>query len=290
MTTDFSVALAGSVSAAVSTVSVYPLDTIKTYLNRGTDAGGNPVKSAEDVFRRLLSTKGGESSSAFKALYAGIESKIFMSMTQKFLYFYVYNYFLRLVKRSRGTVSVFMNLLVGYVSAIVAVGILTPFEIAQTRQQLNPAEKRPISKILSDIYEKEGLPGLYKGFETNIILCVNPAIDYSVFDQVRKARLLRTGKKSLSDLEAFWLGAFSKAIATVLTFPHVRAKVLQQAGVPRFQNMSSSGVLVSLLVSDGFGSWFAGMKTQLVKNVIASAILMSVKERVERSVINVFHK
>ena len=285
MTSDFSVALAGSVSAAVSTVSVYPLDTIKTYLNRGYDAEGKPVRSAQEVLALMLLNKNG----ALKNLYAGLESKIFMSTLLKFISFYSYNFFLRLAKK-RGPVSVLANLVVGYVSALVAVGILTPLEIAQTRQQLNPSEKRSIVSILLQIYTSEGIKGLYRGFETNIILCVNPAIDFSIFDQVRKRRLAKTGKKFLSDFEAFWLGALSKAVATVITFPHVRAKVLQQAGDNRFRNMSGSSILINLLLTDGFTSWFAGMKAQLMKNILAAAILMSVKERIEHSVLSMIKR
>jgi hypothetical protein len=284
MTTEFSAAVAGSVSAAFSTASVYPLDTVKTYLNKGTDEEGKELKSVYDVLARVV-FKRGYSLAALKSLYAGLESKIFMSMTQKFLYFYVYNYMLNKTKQRAGKISVFTNLVVGYLSAIVAVGILTPFEIAQTRQQLDPSDKRSILAILRDILNKEGLKGLYTGIQTNLILCINPAIDYSVFDQVRKWRLKRTGSRALSAGEAFWLGAFSKAVATVLTFPHVRAKLLQQAGVDRFRNMDSSSILVTLLVSDGFTSWFAGMRAQLVKNVLASAIMMSAKERIERTVV-----
>ena len=278
MTSDFSVALAGSVSGAFSTVFVYPLDTVKTYLNKGSDENGVPIKSVHDVFSKVIFKNKSKLSSIVKALYGGLESKIFMSITQKFLYFYVYNYLIRFVQRTRGTVSAVTNLVVGYLSAIVAVGILTPFEIAQTRLQLNPAENRSIASILGSIYYQEGIKGLYSGFRTNIVLCINPAIDYTVFDQIRKLGLKRSNKKSLGDAEAFWLGAFSKAVATVLTFPHVRAKVLQQAGVEKFRYMTCSSILVSLLVTEGVSSWFAGMRTQLIKNVIASAIMMSSKD------------
>ena len=284
MSSDLSAALAGSVSAAFSTVSVYPLDTVKTHLNKGVDEKGKPLRTISDVITRVV-FKRGVNAASILSLYAGVRSKIFMSMTRKFLYFYIYNFFIRLVRQRRGSVSVLSNLVVGYVSALVAVGVLTPFEIAQTRQQLNPAERRSIQSILTKLYAEEGIQGFYKGFQTNVILCVNPAIEFSVFDQVRRIRLESSGKRSLGTGEAFWLGAFAKAVATVLTFPHVRAKVLQQAGVDRFRGMDSTSILVALLTTDGFSSWFAGMKIQLVKNVLAAAIMMSMKERIERAVI-----
>jgi len=280
---DFSVALAGSVSSAFSTVSVYPLDTIKTHLNKGLDPEGKPIHSVDDVLQRVVFRDGYSVRNLF-SLYAGVRAKMLMSMLQKFLYFYIYNFLKTRVARGK-SLSIISNLVVGYISALLAVGVLTPLEVAQTQQQLNPQNKRSITQILSQLYHTEGLAGFYKGFATNVILCVNPSIEYTVFDQMRKSMLTKKMKTNLSDTEAFWLGAFAKAVATVLTFPHVRAKVLQQSGVAKWKYMDSSSILAKLLVTEGFTSLFAGMKTQLVKNVIASAIMLSLKERIERTVI-----
>ena len=280
---DFSVALAGSVSSAFSTVSVYPLDTIKTHLNKGLDPEGKPIHSVDDVLQRVVFRDGYSVRNLF-SLYAGVRAKMLMSMLQKFLYFYIYNFLKTRVARGK-SLSIISNLVVGYISALLAVGVLTPLEVAQTQQQLNPQNKRSITQILSQLYHTEGLAGFYKGFGTNVILCVNPSIEYTVFDQMKKSMLTKKMKTNLSDTEAFWLGAFAKAVATVLTFPHVRAKVLQQSGLAKWKHMDSSSILAKLLVTEGFTSLFAGMKTQLVKNVIASAIMLSLKERIERTVI-----
>ena len=283
MPSDFSVALAGSVSSAFSTLSVYPLDTIKTHLNKGVDPEGKSLHSIDDVLSRIV-FRDGYSIRGFRALYSGVRAKMLMSMMQKFLYFYIYNF---LKSRASKPLSIISNLVIGYISALVAVGVLTPLEVAQTRQQLNPTLSRSIPEILTDLYQTEGIvAGFYKGFGTNIILCVNPSIEYTVFDQMKRSMMTKSSRKNLSDREAFWLGALAKAVATVFTFPHVRAKVLQQSGLPKWQKMDSSGIIANLLVTEGFTSIFAGMKTQLVKNVIASAIMLSLKERIERSIIH----
>lgn len=284
MPSDFSVALAGSVSSAFSTVSVYPLDTIKTHLNKGVDIEGKPLHSIDDVLSRIVFRDGHYTLKNFLSLYSGVRAKMIMSMMQKFLYFYIYNFLKS--RASSKPLSIISNLVIGYFSALVAVGVLTPLEVAQTQQQLNPEIPKSIPNILCDLYKNEGIvDGFYKGFGTNIILCINPSIEYTVFDQVKRSIMTKSSRKNLSDREAFWLGAFAKAVATVFTFPHVRAKVLQQSGLPKWQKMDASGIIARLLVTEGFTSIFAGMKTQLVKNVIASAIMLSLKERIEKTVI-----
>jgi adenine nucleotide transporter 17 len=86
-------------------------------------------------------------------------------------------------------------------------------------------------------------------------------------------------------MEAFWLGAFSKAVATIVTFPHVRAKVLEQSGVEKFKGMNSNSIITRLIITDGVTCLFSGMKIQLIKNVLASAIMLSTKERIESRVL-----
>ena len=258
MPSDLAVATAGAVSAAFSTASVYPLDTVKTYLNKG--------ERMHAIIARLN----------FFEYYSGIRAKILMSMTQKFLYFYIYNY----LKRSNWfRSSSFRSLIIGYLSAIFAVGLLTPLEVAQTRQQLGANSS--IFQILRQIYSQDGgIKGWYKGIGTNIILCINPAIEFTVFENLRSKIL--ANRPHLSDAQAFSVGAAAKAVATVTTFPLVRAKVLQQTSKG---SKSFGDILINLITVDGYTSWFAGMQTQLVKNVIASALMLAMKERIERTML-----
>lgn len=270
MPSDLVVAVAGSVSAGFSTLSVYPLDTIKTHLNKGTTKDGSrALRTVSDVMREIVQKQG------FLSLYSGIRLKIMMSMLQKFFYFFIYNYLSRKISRGEKSLSMASNLVVGYLSALASVAILTPVEVAQTRQQLN--KDKSLREIVLEVLRSGQA---YNGFQTNLILCINPSIEFTVFDQIKK----RNGGK-LSTSATFWLGAFAKAVATVTTFPHVRAKVLQQSGHPKFQNMDATGIIVRLIATDGPTSVFAGMKAQLVKNVIGAAIMQSVKDRIENRVV-----
>ena len=92
---------------------------------------------------------------------------------------------------------------------------------------------------------------MYKGIEAYFLLCFRPAIQYTVFEQV-KALILKTRQRrvekntcsgsksstsastlssgsSLSAAEAFMLGMISRAVATLAIFPFQRAKVRLQS-------------------------------------------------------------
>ena len=62
--------------------------------------------------------------------------------------------------------------------------------------------------------------GAGKQFYTSL----TPAISNTMFDQLKG--LLLKGRNSLGYVEAFLLGAFSKAVATFLTYPMGRAKTM----------------------------------------------------------------
>lgn len=73
--------------------------------------------------------------------------------------------------------------------------------------------------------------GLWRGLFANILLCTNPAIQFAIFEmfrvQINRARGRRPGA-ALSWLEAFAVGGVSKAVATIITYPLLRAKIVQQ--------------------------------------------------------------
>ena len=84
------------------------------------------------------------------------------------------------------------------------------------------------------------------------------------------------------------LGALSKAVATFLTYPLVRAKVLAKAPVTRGVNQGASVLfhgksvpaVMSLVVqTEGSAGLYKGLNAQLVKTVLAAAFSLTVKEK-----------
>jgi hypothetical protein len=132
--------------------------------------------------------------------------------------------------------------------------------------------------------------GLYSGLGASLALTINPAIQYTVFEQLRQklmilhnARAQRRGilkpVVELSMFDAFVLGAASKATATVLTYPLVRAKVLQKAGTREEDRSSLLGTLKRVHREEGVSGMYKGLDAQLVKTVLAGALTMTIKEK-----------
>ena len=108
---------------------------------------------------------------------------------------------------------------------------------------------------------------------------------FTAFDQIRR-RLLAIrvasspGVKAsmeLSALDAFVLGAASKGFATALTYPAIRAKVLIQTGRSGCDTLMEAGAQV--IAQEGMGGLYRGLRAQLLKTVLVSALQLMVKEK-----------
>lgn len=93
-------------------------------------------------------------------------------------------------------------------------------------------EKAPATKdyddsffgVAKEIVEEEGVTGLWLGIKPGLVLTVNPAITYGVYERVKSVLLLAQesakgpvkGGLKLSPWTSFLIGALSKTLATVV--------------------------------------------------------------------------
>ena len=88
--------------------------------------------------------------------------------------------------------------------------------------------------VAREIIEEEGVTGLWLGLKPGLVLTVNPAITYGVYERVKGIMVLAQQKAGdtsgkLSPWATFLVGALSKSLATVVTYPYIMAKVRIQA-------------------------------------------------------------
>jgi adenine nucleotide transporter 17 len=89
-----------------------------------------------------------------------------------------------------------------------------------------------------EIVREEGVAGLWLGIKPGLVLTINPAITYGVFERVKSILLLAQEKAAAAAAPSngkltpgmnFLVGALSKTLATVVTYPYIMAKVRIQA-------------------------------------------------------------
>jgi hypothetical protein len=135
---------------------------------------------------------------------------------------------------------------------------------------------------------KEG--NMYKGIQAYYVLCFKPALQYTVFEQVKAIMLKARKTKSLTAAEAFLLGMVSRAVATLAVFPFVRAKVVMQS---RKQEQPQEGgeqspsvwdLLTETHKNGGIVALYQGLGPELTRGVFSAALMLMIKEKINGGV------
>ncbi|GAQ78886.1 peroxisomal adenine nucleotide carrier [Klebsormidium nitens] len=305
-------ATAGAVGSLLSTTLLYPLDTCKTRYQADNRQGVHKrYTSTLDVFHQALRNK------QLGSLYQGLGTKNFQSVLAGFVYFYSYQYLKDWYIKRTGIKRMGMgaNLLIAAAAGAINSIVIQPLDTASSRMQTMEAGKvRGFWTTLT----KQSLGEAYDGLGASLILTSNPAIQYTVFEQLRNAVLAvetrlydasRTAAMeskaakgeawtrrdelpapALTAAMAFVIGALSKTVATVVTYPAIRAKVMLQAdkdeegGHPR--NMLDA--MRRAVDEGGFKGLYKGMNAQIFKTVLSAALMLMIKEKVSQGTVLAF--
>lgn len=131
------------------------------------------------------------------------------------------------------------------------------------------------------------MKGMYKGIQAYTVLCLKPALQYTVFEQVKAMVVANRLPQKLYASEAFILGMIARTISTVCIFPYIRAKVVLQTRTDR--QVSIPQLLADMYSERGFASWFQGLGPELTRGVLSSALMLMIKEQLVSVVHGALH-
>ncbi|CEQ38932.1 SPOSA6832_00403 [Sporobolomyces salmonicolor] len=145
------------------------------------------------------------------------------------------------------------ELAVGCLAGVVAKGVVSPLSMITVRAQTaseprqevaggKAGDERPVEEesddeddkygsapsawtIAQDIYKEQGLKGFWSGFQSTVILTLNPAITFYAFAALQRALIPARYRDHPTPLQTFLCGAFASAIASAITYPLILAKV-----------------------------------------------------------------
>ncbi|GAV63170.1 Mito_carr domain-containing protein [Cephalotus follicularis] len=284
-------ATSGAIGSLLSTTILYPLDTCKTrYQAEARAHGQQKYRNLSDVFWEALS------SGKVLSLYQGLGTKNLQSFIAQFVYFYGYSYFKKLYLEKSGSQSIGTkaNLIIAAAAGACTAIVIQPLDTASSRMQTSAFGK---SKGLWKTLSEGNWSDAFDGLGISLLLTTNPAIQYTVFDQLKQRIVKRNQKKAakgsspeaLSAFSAFVLGAISKSIATFLTYPAIRCKVVIQAADPNDDETKKAlpksrktvpRVMYAIWRREGALGFFKGLHAQILKTVLSSALLLMIKEKI----------
>lgn len=274
-------AMDAALGGGFSTLSLFPLEVLKTKfaVNSGAD------KLA--VIKDLLEKEG------IAAFYKGASMKCGNSMLGKFMYFFYYYRMKNAYKSAVGPVPPIMDVVFGLLSEFGHLPLSVPFDVISTRLQTSAAspdgKKMSFWEIIKSHYEQGGIANFYKGFYFSMLCAFQPALQYMLYERARAVLIARSGSPVLSAVEAFVLGAATRAVATTVVFPMIRAKTIAQFLAKQPQGAdAASGKEHPTVISEmlrgireeGILSIFSGLAPELLRGVLSSAVMMMVKEKI----------
>ncbi|KDQ13549.1 hypothetical protein BOTBODRAFT_33558 [Botryobasidium botryosum FD-172 SS1] len=320
--TAFGHALAGALGGVFSNAVVYPLDTAKTRIQATTKKGkGRETVSILAILRRILREEG------VSGYYKGFGASMLNTFSNQYAYFFFYSFvrnsYIRRVSRGMKNpppLSTAMELILGAVAGALSQVFTIPVSVIATRQQVGSSRKKSspddidshrthddhadnsFLSVAREIIKEDGVTGLWLGLRASLVLTVNPAITYGVFERVKSIVMLGTAPGTkIAPLQAFFMGALSKTMATVVTYPYIMAKVRIQARsdsgdeeiLPHAQTAERGerkparhdgavDLLRKVYTREGLTGWYQGMSAQIMKAVLSQALLFMLKDQFER--------
>jgi len=209
--------------------------------------------------------------------------KTAQSVLGKFIYFFAYEFMKMGYERYSGKkMGIAANVAIAYFAEAAHFPLTMPLEGIVTRLQTSTktGTKLGFFETIQSIINESGIQGLYKGSNTYQYLCLQPCIQYTVYEQIKRL-LLRGDHQSISGLHAFLLGALARAVGLIATYPFIRAKTVMQAETSKTKAKGS--ILTYLLLiaqKDGISALFAGLGPELLRAMLSSALMLMIKERV----------
>lgn len=308
--------LSASAAGAFSASALYPLEVLKTKMqaeskstnttdtteSKSQDEQENPKQEVKKLnmveYAKEMYQKEG-----ITPFYAGIGTSAFQSSAEKALYFFAYTALKNIYSiigktKEIGTIS---NLILGCMAEWAHLPITLPLDCLTTQIQTgHNGGKAPIAILMTMLSEGDGIRGMYKGIQAYTVLCLKPAIQYTVFEQVKRILLVRkrlSGAKgsmveSLTTAEAFILGMISRTIATIAVYPYLRAKVMLQSSKMLNVNETPNlpAMILKMYTSGGLAECFQGIGPELTRGVFSAALMLACKERIHDVVKKVLWK
>ncbi|CAL1530700.1 unnamed protein product [Lymnaea stagnalis] len=293
-------AVSGAAGSVIAISLFYPLDTVRTRLQVDDH---RHAKNTFQVLKEIFKEEG------LLGIYRGLDSMATTMFFSNFVYFYTYaslQYFHHsfigdlTLSKNQPSPSMLLDLIIAFIAGVVNVFVTTPLWVVNTRLKLQGAnlhtaaykkkdlpvrglnsQYKGIIDCILKIIHFEGVRKLWGGTVPSIILATNPAIQFMVYEALKRYFRKFLNVTELSGFMYFILGALAKAAATVITYP---LQVIQSRLRAGFAKVEGSQTLkeniIHLVKTRGFGALYKGMEAKLLQTVLTAALMFLIYEKI----------
>ena len=165
-------------------------------------------------------------------MYRGLQAALVGTVFSFGVYFWWYRFLKNQVSRmlKRETFSnvevTMITAIAGCISSICS----NPIWFLNTRMTLQKPDKdgktRGALEVIADVIEKEGIGAFFKGVIPNLILVINPIINFVIYESLRKYAIKKYGsERKVPNRATFAMSSVGKIAATFATYPILTFRV-----------------------------------------------------------------
>ncbi|XP_030839812.1 peroxisomal membrane protein PMP34 [Strongylocentrotus purpuratus] len=284
-------AVSGATGSTIAMSVFYPLETARSRLQIDEN---RTAKHTPYVVAEIVQDEG------VASLYRGWYPVISSLWCSNFVYFYTFNGLkvaLGDIMKSKKAVR---DLLIGISAGVVNVLATTPMWVVNTRLKMQGVQfktkhfresKHPKYSGIMDAFEKiidqEGVQALWSGTISSLMLVINPAIHFAVYEALKRYHSRIFDRKEPSVLQFFLIGALAKTMATLCTYPLQVVQSKLRYGKEKETHKGSmirniGAVLTHIIATQGKWGLYKGLEAKLLQTVLTAALMFLCYEKISR--------
>jgi len=277
-------AIAGIGAGMVSTLTLHPLETVKTRLQVHD---GNLISLKHNgTFRTIVDIIKAD---GCKGLYQGLSPNLIGNTVSWGIYFWIYSMKKdQYSKKNNGErLSKTQHMIASSQAGLITQVSTTPIWLIKTRMCVqtpnDPERYKSILDAAKKIYRHEGIRGFYKGMLPTLIGTSHGAIQFMTYEEMKILYKNRYPEMDNPDAISYIImAASSKIFATLVTYPYqvVRARLQTQRN-NEFYN-GCIDVIKKIYIREGFTGYYKGMFTNVFRVLPNTCVTFLVYETLSR--------
>ncbi|KAJ1932673.1 Pyrimidine nucleotide transporter, mitochondrial, partial [Linderina macrospora] len=270
--------VAGGVGGMAGAIVTSPLDVLRTRqqlsgVNRSAAKLSTLMRLAQpftqtgQVLKQLYVREG------IKGWFAGLGPSLSGIIPARAIQFFAYGNGKRILAQyNNGQETPLVHLTAAAIAGVLTTTATNPIWMVKTRMQLMQGKFANSLECFWAIVRKEGWLGLYKGTSAAYLGVSESAIQWVVYEQMKRMlndKKPKGGAKSLYDwFEYFGAAASAKLIASVVTYPHEVMRTRLRQPPDAQGNVKYKGLVNSartMFAEEGVRAFYGGLTTHLLR-------------------------
>ncbi|KAJ5333288.1 uncharacterized protein N7506_007071 [Penicillium brevicompactum] len=266
--------LAGFTAGVASTLSLHPLDMVKTRLQVDRSSSAR-LGSSVRIIRGIFSREGG-----LGAFYRGLTPNVIGNSTSWALYFLCYSRLKEAIGSYRDKRGQILTSSDYFLASGALTSVLTnPIWVIKTRM-LSTGSRAPgaypsFVSGAKQIYNAEGIPGFYRGLVPALFGVSHGALQFMAYEQLKLFRsrskdtgLLGqgpSGAQDLGNIDLLAISSLSKVFAGSVTYPYQVIRSRLQTYDARVVYRGALDVFSQIWTREGLAGFYKGLGPNLFR-------------------------